>query len=145
MRRISLRGAGLVAAVLSVGVLFGCENTDIIGLRPRDFPRTVHVVEVSGTALPLTIDPDPVTVRRGDQIRWVHTGSVDSLKIDLGRVPAAPSLPAVASADTAVAAIAIGAPFGTFKYSVTVVAGGQSVTEDPQVVVEEEEEPGEGG
>ncbi|NIN70783.1 MAG: hypothetical protein GTO46_02380 [Gemmatimonadetes bacterium] len=99
------------------------------------------VVGVTGDTAPFSIIPDPVTTRRGDTIRWVHP-TADSLIIDLRGdplgLPTADSLLSVAAGDTASTTIRLDAPFGTYKYSVTVRVGAQRDTEDPHIIVEEE-------
>jgi hypothetical protein len=96
-----------------------------------------HVVSVTGAALPLTITPDPVTVRPRDAIKWIHT-TADTLKIDLSNIPAFPIVLVATDGDTVTVVLPIATPTGDYKYSVTVVIGGQSLFQDPRVIVEEE-------
>lgn len=98
------------------------------------------VVEVTGDAAPLSIDPDPATTHRGDTIRWFHA-TADSLIIDLRGdplgLPAADSVLSVAAGDTASTTIRLDAAVGTYKYSVTVRVGAQRTTVDPHIIIEE--------
>jgi hypothetical protein len=98
------------------------------------------VVGVTGDTAPFSIIPDPVTTRRGDRILWVHP-TADSLIIDLRGdslgLPTADEVLSVAAGDTASTTIRADAPFGTYKYSVTVRVGGQRESVDPHIIIEE--------
>lgn len=137
---VSLRRTAFSLTLLAV--LTGCDDEQIFvnTVVPPDQPRTFQI-SVTGVASPLAIDPDPVRVRPRDKLIWTHP-SADSVIIDLSRVPATPTEAFATLGDSAVAAITRDAPPGIYKYTVTIVIAGQPIVEDPEVIVEEEEEEG---
>ncbi len=122
MSRINLGGLWSVAIAVFLASVAGCNGVRIAPF----YPPATHVVTVSvtlsGNDYEFSYDPDPVTVRPGDTVKWEVTqipGVVD-WEIDLMSKGPAYERIARPSADTAVARIRISAEPGTYKYAITV-------------------------
>jgi hypothetical protein len=125
----------LLVIGLAVGYWYSSMRCVVVPAQAREV-----TVGVTGDSAPFSIIPDPATTRRGDSIRWFHP-TADSLIIDLRGdplgLPTADSLVSVASGDTASTMIRLDAPYGTYKYAVTVRVGAQRETVDPHIIIEE--------
>lgn len=126
---IAVAGASLVAC--------GGAGVEVRrGLREQE---TVTVT-ISGTSAPFDIVPDPAFVFPGDRLQFAHSGA-ERLEIDLRGVPRVAILPFADSlltafdGEIAFTTVLASAQPDTIKYSVTVTIGGQSSTEDPEIIV----------
>lgn len=125
MRRIAAGRYSLVLALAAAVAVSACKR--------KPAPQPIDV-EISGTALPLTITPDPVEVFRGDQVQWTHAGA-DSIVIFLDDVYADPPVARAGRDAAATISIKPDAPYRRFKYSVQVFVGNQGVLQDPEIIV----------
>jgi len=126
----------LMAGAVLLLALEGCkEGAEEIRVLPTGSfsPPDSTIVTITGDAIPLNIDPDPVYVDRGWLIEWSHSG-VDSFEIDLRRVPMLPVLIKGRPGVNARAVVPPNAPHDTFKYSITVYVDTVGRTQDPRVI-----------
>ncbi len=127
MRRVGAGSLSIALVFATTGVLAGCKKAE-------EPAPTVHRVGISGTALPLITDPDPVEVMRSDSVTWSHA-TADSIIVFLDDEYADPAQVRAARGEAATTAIKRDAPYRRFKYSVGVFAGDSSAIQDPEIIV----------
>ncbi len=127
----------LLIAIASAA-LAGCE--DRTGFEVGFVSSDTVTVTISGMSAPFNIDPDPAIVDPGTRLGFRHTTS-DILEIDLRGMPRvavspfADSLLTAFDGEIAFTVVRLTAQPDTIKYSVTVTTGGQSSTQDPEIIV----------
>ncbi len=135
-----MKAGAAVPLLIAVAIvsLPGCDDDD--GIQVVGALTDTVSVTISGATAPFNIDPDPAIVRSGDRLEFQHATS-DMLEIDLRGVPRvaispfADSLLMALGGGITFTTILAGAEDDTIKYSVTVTIGGQSSTEDPEIIV----------
>ncbi len=128
MRRVAAGSFSIALVLTAAGAMASCKRVDQV-------EPTVHPVTISGTALPLTIDPDPVEVMRRDSVRWSHA-TADSIIVFLDDEYADPAQVRAVRGQAATTSIKRDAPYNKrFKYSVGVFAGDSSALQDPEIIV----------
>ncbi len=136
-----MRSCVASAPLISIAIVFltGCGGDGTTVVFDGGLPDTVTVT-ISGMNAPFDIDPDPALVDPGDRLGFVHT-TADTLEIDLRVMPPpaispfADSLLLAVDGGITFTTVSCGAEPDTIKYSVTVTIGGQSSTEDPEIIV----------
>lgn len=135
----SLTRPRVAAACVAALVLLGAP-TAFTGSLHRAPPKTVQVTITydadSGT---LAVDPDPVTVHRGERLEWVSDAGtwkvvVPSEDMPFGQAAKGKGVGA-ARGKHAGADVAANAKYGTYKYIVSVFDGTEVHILDPEVVV----------
>jgi hypothetical protein len=98
---------------------------------------TTHLVGISGDRGPFTYTLNPVKVHRGDTIRWF---APVAWEVDIGiNGPTDRRIISGAAGDSGLAVIRLTAPAKEYKYSVTLRIGNLLITDDPKMIVQEEE------
>lgn len=98
---------------------------------------TTRFVGISGDRGPFTYTLNPVTVNRGDTIRWF---APVAWEVDIGiNGPTDRRIISGAAGDSGLAVIRLTAPAKEYKYSVTLRIGNLLITDDPKMIVQEEE------
>ena len=123
----------VVVAVILMGTVSSCCWLGLFCPRPQQV-FTVEVRFVDGT---LQFSPDPVRVHTLDFVQWSNPFD-GPMTIALDDGLAMPYLQIVSPGDTGTVMIRAGATLTVHKYAVTAVVGGETITVDPYIEVEEE-------
>ncbi len=116
------------------GKVSGSVVSGVVGVTFDGDPRIVGYVS---SVVP-TVDPDLIPVHRGDQIQWTNPFRVP-VTVHLQRAPVTPTEVIVQPGETGTAVVLKEAMRGLYKYDVTLEGGGKTITVDPYIDVQEEE------
>lgn len=81
-----------------------------------------------------TLEPDRVPVNRGDHIRWANPFGV-TVTVHLQRAPVTPTVVEIPPDGVGMVTVLTEAPFGVYKYDITLDVEGERIVVDPHIDV----------